>query len=433
MSKENRTWVAAGAAAAAVVVLSAVFAGWWALLWAPALLALVGIPALLFHLSRHEDPVPVPVNAGPAQEHHVAADASPAPQRKHLSQVPLPSAHQDYDFLFSAVVHWRAHAPLNAGTQGMATSLVLDRAGTLTRGEAPEEYGVVRHRVSAALGEVIPLEQGMLEVWAEDVRVELREEDAQRLNRIRDLRKDEELREQEREVERSQRNYLGNDVLADPGQAVVWWLSRDSQRIDETVDRIGTLSRLSAAASGNDIPRLYRELVAELAGSGDLGDGPDGMGTGPGSGAGAFSTGGPGSGPRDGGDGASAEREDDPLDLLRALVATMTSGAGGYEEEQVVDQLAVLLEGSGLSELARRFRESYAVDNAWEEEEPPLFDVPPRTGSPTAPEDSDAREHGDGSDTAQRDAEAGGAEPDGSDDKPPREGDVSELPSGTGH
>lgn len=401
-------WGVAGLVAVVAVLVSVPVLGWWSLLLGVVLLALLGLFALLLHMSRSQPPLPPPVEDPRPREPVTPVDDSSPPQRKHLSQLPLPSAHQDYDFLFSAVVYWRAHAPLDAGTQGTATSLVLDRARALTKREPPEEYGVVRHRVSAELGQVTTLEQGMLDVWADDIRVELREEDARRLDRIRDLRKDEALREQEREVERSQRRYLGNDVLANPGQAVAWWLSRDSQQIEETVGQIGTLSRLSAAASGNDIPRLYRELMAELAGTTVFRNGPGNAGAGWDNGfvngAGAFSTNSHGvASDGDDGGGSTSGEEGDQLNLLHRMVATMTSNGDEYEREQVIDRIAGLLEDQELAELARQFRESYAVPNVWAEEEAPPsdgFDAPSPTDPTTeSQEDAEAGTHGGGDDT----------------------------------
>src|SRR5690606_38049337 len=117
--------------------------------------------------------------------------------------------------------------------------------------------------MAAALGAGPGRHPGVWEAWAEEVRLELPEADAERLRHLREVRKRKAAREEERELERLEREYLGGDALADPGRAVVWWLARNPDRIDEAVDRIAALTRLSSAATGSEIPEVYRDLIRE--------------------------------------------------------------------------------------------------------------------------------------------------------------------------
>ncbi len=347
---------------ALVVLLMAVFLGWWALLWIPLTLLVVGIAAA-FVIAPQRRPG-VDAEPAAARANPVADGESPPRRRKHVARVPLPSAHPDYHFLFSAYVCWRGRDALSSGTDGMATSAVTDRAAELTRVEPPEDCDTVQYRVSAELGQPMSADEHAVELWAEDVRVELRDDDAHRLRRIRDLRKDEEIRGLERKVERSERSYLGKEVLADPGEAVVWWLARDSARIEETVERIGTLSRLSAAASGSEIPQLYRDLMGEIALPGNRGEWPGFVG--PHTDAAEADV-----------DGGFTEPSDapDPLALYHAVVEENSSDE--YVKQMNAERLAQIMEQAGNHELAERLREEYLTVQA---EEEPDDCAPPAAG-----------------------------------------------------
>ncbi|MFC4865885.1 hypothetical protein [Streptomonospora arabica] len=189
------------------------------------------------------------------------AEEPVTPRRTHLAKVGLPSSHPEYEVLLSAVVSWRSVRDTGPGTDGRAKSLIVEMSAALTSQEAPEDHELTRHRLAAELGQVHRDRESGIEVWADEVRLELREDDAERLQRIRDLRKDEEIRGLERTAERSLRRYLKSDMLSDPGQAVLWWLARDPENLHDTVSEIGTLSRLAAAVGGTEIPRLYLDLA----------------------------------------------------------------------------------------------------------------------------------------------------------------------------
>lgn len=175
-----------------------------------------------------------------------------------VSAVPLPSAEVDYRFLFSATVCWRQATPKtavpHASPGDLAVHWILTRARELTVLEKPEEYRVVQHRLAVALGTALAEPYGHVVAWAVDVSLTMTDEDARRLDRLAELRKHERMWEQERRMEISMRRYLSEDVLKDTGSAVVWWLSRHTDQIENSVAMIGHLAQLTAAANSREIP-----------------------------------------------------------------------------------------------------------------------------------------------------------------------------------
>ncbi|GGV66065.1 hypothetical protein GCM10010294_19140 [Streptomyces griseoloalbus] len=102
---------------------------------------------------------------------------------------------------------------------------------------------------------------------AADVTLALAPADRERLRKLKDLRKDEEVWEYERQHERNKRRYLGDDVLKSVGTAVVWWLARHENEIEKAVDMIGPLARIAAAANGEEVPELFRHLLVPPVGT----------------------------------------------------------------------------------------------------------------------------------------------------------------------
>ncbi|MGW1837043.1 hypothetical protein [Streptomyces sp. NPDC002067] len=62
-------------------------------------------------------------------------------------------------------------------------------------------------------------------------------------------------------------------MLRTPGSAVVWWLARHGERVEDAVRMIGPLARLSAAAHDTEVPETFRHLAAEPPGHEPLSDG----------------------------------------------------------------------------------------------------------------------------------------------------------------
>jgi len=199
--------------------------------------------------------------------------APPEPGRRHetIPAVALPSAWPDYNFVFTATVCWEL-TPNNAANPhanpaALAIDAVLNRARQIVLTQIPTEVSFVQYRLAVALGSVIREQSRQVEAWAVDVSLSLTPEDQARLRKLSEVRKDEVVWEHERNYERNKRAYLRDDVLKDTGSAVVWWMARADKGTDkalaESVNLIGPLAQLSAAANNTEVPELYRHLVPE--------------------------------------------------------------------------------------------------------------------------------------------------------------------------
>uniref|UniRef100_UPI000361946D hypothetical protein n=1 Tax=Saccharomonospora saliphila TaxID=369829 RepID=UPI000361946D len=202
----------------------------------------------------------------PPQASSPATAASP-PQRPDVrreivSDISLRSSAPDYRFLFSATVCWMMEPerrPQHPNPSALARDAVVARARDLLAKQSPEEYSVLTEWLNAELGTMMAVARHHVYVWATDVLIDLSESDRERLRRLADMRKDEELQEQERRNERGLREYLADDALADPGRAVVWWMAHNATngRVDlrGTVADLDRLRRLTAAAHATEVPR----------------------------------------------------------------------------------------------------------------------------------------------------------------------------------
>jgi hypothetical protein len=121
------------------------------------------------------------------------------------------------------------------------------------------------------LGEMSGDPTGCVYAMAESVELSLPQEDQQRLDKLADVRKNEDLWEHERRYEQSKRQYLGDDVLKSPASALVWWLSRNESAIDKAVANIGPLGQLAYAA--NDTARTISPADAIFDGLEGVPDG----------------------------------------------------------------------------------------------------------------------------------------------------------------
>lgn len=232
-------------------------------LWAwPTMAALLLVIAAVTHgvLSRGAEDLPT--TGAPVPDAELFAVQRP---ERRVTHVLLPSAAPDYDFSFSATVCWtELEAPddapaINPG--GLAVDAVLQRARALTELQQPTRSAFVQHQLNGALGTMRVDSTGRVLAMAQDVSLSLPELDRERLCKLSNVRKDEDVWEHERNYERSKRAYLGNDVLKDTGSAVVWWLSRNDEEVEGTVDRIGLLARLSAAANNDTVAPPFEHLV----------------------------------------------------------------------------------------------------------------------------------------------------------------------------
>ncbi|MEU9452622.1 hypothetical protein [Streptomyces sp. NPDC048277] len=183
--------------------------------------------------------------------------------------VPVTSGLDEYPFLFSATVRWRTGMdPLTTshGNPGaLAVASVLRRVEQYTAVEHPSRADFLCHWLDGLLGQPVQDESGTVTAYATDVRLRLRQGDREHLEELEEHRRNVGSWEQQREYERSRREYFGGDVLRSPGSAVVWWLARHEEEIERATDLIGPLSCLSAAANDEEIPDSYRHLIGSRA------------------------------------------------------------------------------------------------------------------------------------------------------------------------
>ncbi|WP_026124119.1 hypothetical protein [Nocardiopsis baichengensis] len=300
------------------------------------------------------------------------AEAAAAHRRRQVLRMRLPSARKDYPFLFSAAVCWRETGPPE-GAEGAAVCAVERRAREFAAGERPEDVETAQFRLAAALGPEPGSHPGIGQVWAEEVRLELSPEDEERLVRLSDLRKREAIREEERAAERLERDYLSKEVFSDPGSALLWWLARDPARVDEAAERIGTLARLSSAATGRPLPEVYQELMEAAEGddvlAGAVRSGGVGRGTEPSGPSGAMPS---GVRPRSPGGGAAgpvpefterasaaARRDEDPDRWTAVAGAVSEDWEDDEEYEGFLQRFAVFLQSNGYTASALRLRREH--------------------------------------------------------------------------
>lgn len=248
-----------------ILVILGLCAGWpwWA--W-PATAALVLVIALVTHRVLAPEPEAFPREFLPEPDLPL-----PEPQRQEqrITHVALPSSVADYDFSFSATVRWlvldaAGDAPY-INPAGLAVDAVLQRARSVTTQQPPHRSAFSQHQLDGTLGTMRPDAHGRVMAMAQDVSLSLPELDRERLAKLSNVRKDEDVWEHERNYERSKRAYLGDDVLKDTGSAVVWWLSRNEKEVEGAVDRIGVLARLSAAANNETVATVFEHLVSPPA------------------------------------------------------------------------------------------------------------------------------------------------------------------------
>ncbi|MGC5563671.1 hypothetical protein ACPYPG_12580 [Streptomyces sp. FR-108] len=86
---------------------------------------------------------------------------------------------------------------------------------------------------------------------AENLQLVLVQQDQERLDKLADVRKDEEAWVHQRKYEQSRRRYLGEDVLKNTGSAVVWWLTRycNSRRPPQTAGARWTTASVAESST----------------------------------------------------------------------------------------------------------------------------------------------------------------------------------------
>lgn len=117
----------------------------------------------------------------------------------------LPSAVEDYSFEFSALVHWRWAHRVDLSLRnpaGPAVHSIVLRAREYLRDVHPAERAVAESELESVFAVEDPVSGGVIQVWAENVRLELADDDDERLQRMAQLRKDRALWAAEHEAAR---------------------------------------------------------------------------------------------------------------------------------------------------------------------------------------------------------------------------------------
>ncbi|MGW2178827.1 hypothetical protein ACWCXX_12210 [Streptomyces sp. NPDC001732] len=293
----------------------------------------------------------------PGEPEPPAAPTEQPYQETRVIDAALPSAADGYDFLFSATVWWRPvpdRADWSDGASpALAVSSVVSRALEIVRREEPGRASFARYLLEGELGAPLPDRSGRVKALAADVTLTLAPADRERLRKLNDLRKDEEIWEYERQHERNKRRYLGDDVLESTGSAVVWWLARHENEIEKAVDMIGPLAQIAAAAKNEEVPEIFRHLLvppvgarSEAASGGPLWDGDS-------QGGGMF----------------DREEEVGVTDRLLLLLAAVGLKPDMDEYTVLVHRVIRSLEATGLNEAAEEIKRTFfpTPEDGWGE------------------------------------------------------------------
>ncbi|OLR91340.1 hypothetical protein [Actinokineospora bangkokensis] len=232
-------------------------------------LALAGlvVKQILFHREQRE-------LREEAARRRAAATKPPTPPHSehHVPSIPVDSAEPYYRFTLSCTVCWVPQDPgaqQHGNLRGLAVHAILERARAVTVTGAPTDVEAVQARLAAELGAMLPDRSGQVVSWAEQVGLVVPDDDARRLARLVELRKEKQVRNQERELEQHARQYLADEVLTDPGTAVVWWLSRHPEQVREAAELLPTFAQLTAAVRREDVePRYAAERLDGVAAPG---------------------------------------------------------------------------------------------------------------------------------------------------------------------
>ncbi|MDQ3576879.1 MAG: hypothetical protein M3443_04600 [Actinomycetota bacterium] len=190
-----------------------------------------------------------------------AVEPAIAHEEHHVPAIPIDSAEPYYRFILSCTVCWTTNSAQHGNPRGLAVHSILERARHITVSGAPTDPMTVQNRLAAELGVRMSDPSGQVIVWAVSVGLSVPEEDARRLDRLVELRKEKQVLHHERELEQSTRAYLTGDVLTDPGSAVVWWLARHPEQVREAAALLPTFAQLSAAVTNTELAPHYAERL----------------------------------------------------------------------------------------------------------------------------------------------------------------------------
>jgi hypothetical protein len=262
MKLDKNTLLLSAAVVAFLYLLALVLGlpGWVAVMVSVVLLAVVAV----VYNEPDTKPAPItvqaPVTHSPPSLHSThSVDHDPVfslPPTRTIADVRLPSASPDFQFSFSAVVHWSTvlSGSRHADLSSVAVDALLNRAKALTAGQQPTEETLNQHRLAALLGEPDLDDRGQVRTWATEVRLRLPDADSKHLQVLAALHRREQRTLLERRMERDERAYLRDEVLASPGSAAVWWLVNNPGEVEKAVQLLETLSQLSSVANTDELP-----------------------------------------------------------------------------------------------------------------------------------------------------------------------------------
>ena len=336
----DKAYVALTVAAAVVFTVLTILVGlrWWV---GPALCVPVIVAGLLVKHRLENNRLYAPAAPSSYPQSPPPPPAPPASTR--VQGLVLPSRDRDYRFLLYGTVLWRHSAAAPAGGQHprqdqLAIDAIRERATRHTQDEPAGDFALVGSRLAADLSYPAADRSGELEVWAHDVVLSIPEADLQRLNKLADLRKDEEVWEHERDRERNIRAYLRDDVFMSTGSAVVWWLSQDTTKVDQAVALIGALAKLTAAANDREVDPVFRAFVDAVQPSSTIG-----------------AAGSPAQLDLDDGRGV--------VESVRWLIAEAMPHGTEPDRAHMADQLATLVATMGADDAAQEIRQAFNAPN----------------------------------------------------------------------
>ncbi|WP_447005887.1 hypothetical protein ACRAKI_05110 [Saccharothrix isguenensis] len=189
------------------------------------------------------------------------------PATTAITHVRLPSSVDEIPFAFACTVHWLPQGydsgTTHAEPAALAVQAVLKRAGQVTELHHPEDSVAAALVLASALGHPAPDGTNLVTAWATSNKLTVGEEHRTHLQDLSALRRQRQLDVLRIDNERMVRSYLGEEVLTSVGSTVVWWLAQDRTRVRETVDLIGTLAQLSAAANDAKVNGAFQHLLPE--------------------------------------------------------------------------------------------------------------------------------------------------------------------------
>lgn len=205
-----------------------------------------------------------------AEQHSPPPEPPPAadpPATASITPVRLPSSVDEIPFAFAGTVHWLPQGygseVTHAEPAALAVQAVLKRARQVTELHHPEDSVAAEVVLASALGQPAPDDTNAVMAWATATKLTVGEEHRAHLQDLSSLRRQRQLDVLRIDHERMVRSYLGEEVLTSVGSTVVWWLAQDRTRVRETVDLIGTLAQLSAAANDAKVDGAFRHLLPE--------------------------------------------------------------------------------------------------------------------------------------------------------------------------